>query len=168
MTKRIQRSDLQGNKSLAREIPMQDFGMEIEMVRGRIEEASLQDELEQCRHLINHDIEDNFLNSETPDGQKWPERVDPGDGHPLLVLSMALMLAAVGEGPGGIQTVGDRSLSMNIDLAVIPYARAQDRGFPPNNLPARNYFGARQSTLDKCRRIIMRGMKKKAWPSAYD
>lgn len=165
MTKRIQRGTTKQSG-----IPMQDFGMEIDVVRGQLDSASLREELELCRALINKDIEDNFWNSQTPDGDPWPPRKpNPhDDGHPLLILSMTLFMAAVGQGPGAIQAVEDRRLVMSIDLGIVPYARAQDRGYPPNNLPARNYFGARQATLERCRRIIMKGMKKKAWPSAYD
>lgn len=149
------------------DVDMQDFGFHIEAVRGQIESASLADELEQCRQLILADIHDNFERSQTPDGQAWPPRKDDLT-HPLLQLSLALFNAATDQGPGSIQQNNGRSLNMGIDLAVIPYARAQDMGFAPNNLPARNYYGAREATLERCRRILMRGMKKKAWPSAYD
>lgn len=160
------RSNLQGNKSIAKEMSIQEWGMEISMLRGRVQELSLREELEECRFLINQNIEQNFWRACDPDGSPWPPRKELGDGHPLLIDTMTLILAATGQGPGSIQVVTDRSLTMTIDLSVVPYARAQDKGFPPNNLPARNYFGASAATQRRCRSIITKGMKRKLWQRA--
>lgn len=85
---------------------------------------------------------ENFLNDSDPEGQPWqPRKPRKGDdGHPLLRDTLAMYMAACEDGPGAITRVESRSLDVGIDLDTIPYARAQNYGYPPNNLPAREFF----------------------------
>jgi hypothetical protein len=61
--------------------------------------------------------------------------------HPLLILSGKLYQAATSSGGAGhVEILDVREAAIAIDLAAVPYARAQNEGYPPGNLPARPYF----------------------------
>ncbi len=93
--------------------------------------------------IIRQFTEERFDTATSPDGAAWPVRkFFPGDdGHPLLVDTGALAAAAIGQGTGAMEQLSRRELMVGIDGSVIEYAAAQNYGYPPNNLPQREFFG---------------------------
>jgi len=104
---------------------------------------------EKCAPIVEEGITTNFATSSTPDGTPWPPRKDPKPKHPLLILS-GKMLGAAGVGAGHVLTIDEQSLAWGIDLNVVKYARAQDRGNPKRNLPARHFMGISEQFKDRC------------------
>lgn len=98
--------------------------------------------------LLLQSHRDAFTSSVGPDGQAWPPRVDPGDGHPLLVESGALMQAATGGGVGHVYRSSPREMEAGVDKGVqeggIPGAAAHNWGFAPRGLPQREWLGMKE------------------------
>ncbi len=94
--------------------------------------------------IARHGFASNFADGGSHLGP-WPphapatvRRYGP---HPLLILSGRLYQAATSTaGPGHIEILDVREAAVAIDLAAVPYARAQNEGYPPGNLPARTFF----------------------------
>lgn len=91
-------------------------------------------------------VKNNFDNSQTADGIGWAPRKDPGDGHPLLILTTLLIQSAVGNGPGAITYIEDRSVTFGVDGNVVEYAPAHE--FGTENMPARPYMAVPDEYLD--------------------
>jgi phage gpG-like protein len=92
---------------------------------------------------------ENFALSRTAEGTPWKPRKPRwnDDGHPLLVDTRALLMAAVEEGMGSIVRYGYRELHLGVDKDVIPYAGAHNFGVPERNLPQREYLNASEKAL---------------------
>ncbi len=92
---------------------------------------------------------DNFTSSANPDDQDWLPRKHPGDGHPLLIETGAMLQAATGGGAGGIEEIGTHDLTLGVDGGTIPYGAAQNYGLPRRNLPQREYMGMSEQKIDE-------------------
>lgn len=94
----------------------------------------------EVERLICIGIGDNFAATRSSDGSPWPARKD-NKPHPLLRLTYAMFGAAVNTAGGGhISKITKDSLVTGIDIGVIKYARAQNLGYAPRNLPAREFM----------------------------
>jgi phage gpG-like protein len=117
-----------------------------------LESHPLTPAMEECAGLMKQSVRDNFTGSATPDGDDWPARKDPGDGHPLLIDSGALLQAAVGGGAGHIEQVGDREVAIGVDGSVIPYAATHNFGRGP--IPQREFAGLTIEHEEDCEFVI--------------
>lgn len=85
-------------------------------------------------------VGDNFAAMKGSDGSPWPPRKDNAE-HPLLRLTKAMYGAATTPGAAGhITAATAQALKTGIDIGAIRYARAQNLGFPQNNLPPREFM----------------------------
>lgn len=85
----------------------------------------------------------------------WPPRKNVGDGHPLLDDTGRLKAGATEQGAAGhIAEYGDRQMSEGIDGDVIAYAAAHNFGYPPRNLPERQFIDVDDVDLEECDEII--------------
>ncbi len=113
-------------------------------VKEAISRSDLSPAWAEIMPIARHGFGANFMDGGSHLGP-WPphapatvRRYGP---HPLLILSGKLYEAATNSaGPGHVEILDVREAAIAIDLAVIPYARAQNEGYPPGNLPARTYF----------------------------
>jgi phage gpG-like protein len=134
------------------EFTVEEFGEFLNGVVDQFNTAPFPEAMEAVTPLVLQKVRDNFNSSATPDGQNWPERKPRkgDDGHPLLIESGDMMQAAVGQGQGHLHLNAGRGLILGVDGQVIPYAAAQNFGYPPNNLPSREYYGINEETELAC------------------
>lgn len=107
---------------------------------------------EQVHPMLLASFRDRFTSSASADGAAWPARKDPGDGHPLLMETGALMQAATGGGAGAFAEIETRELSAGVDMqggseGGIPGAGVHQFGYAERNIPARPYLEADDETL---------------------
>lgn len=114
--------------------------------------APLDQVVEKVVEATQDAIGQNFATSSSPTGSPWPPRVD-NLPHPLLIKTGALLAAALNRGPGGSVRATGRAAELVIDkgtkLGGIPGAAAHNFGYPPRNLPQREFFAPRVEELPK-------------------
>lgn len=122
-------------------------------------ESVLPEAVESCESLVIENIVDNFARESTPEGEAWPQRKDPGDGHPLLVEtntedSGSLFVAATGQGAGSVRRMEDTTLVVGVDKSIkkggIPGAAVHQFGYPERNIPQRRFLGIGERTKKEC------------------
>ena len=123
---------------------------DLAMINAALSDGSFQETLKgPVLDEIRGGIRENFASQSGPGGETWPARKVPGDGHPLLQQSGALIQAATG-GTGNVTNVTPRELSTGVDKGGggggIPGAGAHQHGY--GNIPARPYLGASEERLD--------------------
>jgi hypothetical protein len=139
-------------------IPFENLGDHFDRMAAAADAPNLAAAMEEAQKLVLVDIGRNFIAAATPEGVSWPPRKD-NLPHPLLIKSGALESAATGTGAGAILRVQAREAEVGIDLDVIPYARAQDRGYAPRNLPARHFHGATSKTLEGIGALLLEAIE---------
>jgi len=137
-----------------------EFGGYLERMADRVDAGPYDKPLEECQELAKQNIRDNFTSSASPDNESWPPRKIQGDGHPLLMDTGKLLQAATGGGAGNVARVSSHELEYGVNLDTVPYARAQDYGYPPRNLPERHYLGVSEETVDAFEDAIVEHIKK--------
>lgn len=126
--------------------------------------SDLQPAFADVEQIVRMGIEDNFDNQSTADGNAWPPRKKPGDGHPLLIESGALKAAALGRGEGSVSRIAEATMSTcELQIGVeavpggpggIPGARRHQYGDTPPGIRAREFIGISDETLDfVCERV---------------
>lgn len=120
--------------------------------------APLDDAMGQCTDTILKSIGENFDASATPEGAAWPPR-KRGGSWPLLIKTGALKAAATGKhASASIKRVASRDLEVGINKEVrdggIPGAAVHNFGYPPKNIPRREYHRPRSDALDRCEQLI--------------
>jgi phage gpG-like protein len=138
-------------------IPIEEFAAHVKSVGDRLEHSSANEALADCRLPLIENVARNFASASSPDGTAWPPRKD-NKKHPLLRLSLVLMNAATGSGAGHVDKIGERSLSLGVSKAAIPYAGVHQYGYALKNIPRRSYLGASVETLKHLAGIIGRKM----------
>lgn len=122
--------------------------------------AQVPQAMEKSAKVIRESIASNFDQQRAPDGGAWqPRKPRPGDdGHPLLRETGALLAAATGSGSGAITEISGREMTIGIDTGVdlggIPGAAAHHFGYPPRNLPQREFYAATEEKLNQVGDII--------------
>lgn len=133
-----------------------EFVGEMAAFATAVESAPLRPAMEDARVKLRQNVRDNFTSSAGPDGQAWPPRKVPGDGHPLLMDTGALLQAATGGGAGAVSTIEDRAVEIGVDPSVrqggIPGAGRHE--FGGGGIPARPYLGASDATLDAIGEVL--------------
>ena len=122
-------------------------------IRNHLDSFDLSSAFDHCHDIVARDIHGHFRQSHTPDGLSWPERKDDL-AHPLLILSGAMMTAAVGEGSAHVWNVSARSMQYGVDTSSIVYAAAQNYGY--KQIPPREFLGLSSKGEAECRDIIKR------------
>lgn len=123
----------------------------------RFENLSFDEPLKECAQEIRQGFGENFATKTDASGSAWPPRKDPGDGHPLMIDTGALLLAATSPGSGDhVENIADNTLMIGVtrEIQGIPKAAALNFGFEKNNLPARQFIYARGDRLDNCAELI--------------
>jgi len=139
---------------MPRLIELDELEQHIEQVRRATHTADFEPVLrEKVRPLVLQSIRDRFNSSASADGKSWPVRQNAGDGHPLLLDTGALMLAATGQGSGHHTSVDRDSLSVGVDMeggyqGGIPGAAVHEFGYAKKNIPARPYLAADERALE--------------------
>jgi phage gpG-like protein len=136
---------------------VEEFAQDMESLAGRFEQK-IPEALELIVPVVYKGIEDNFVYAETPDGVGWPDRKEIGDGHPLLVEtrtegSGSLFSAATGQGGGSVKRIEGNTLIIGVDkeggIGGIPGAGVHNFGYPPRNVPQREFLGVHESRMDE-------------------
>lgn len=122
------------------------------------EAAPITDTMTACADIMRQSVRDNFNSQATPDGQNWPARKIPGDGHPLLMDKGPLLQAATGGGAGQIEIIQGREVEMGVDGRVIPYAATHNFGDADRNIPSREYAGLKPDHENACEQLIADGL----------
>jgi len=132
---------------------VENLAAELNEMNQRLATASLEDALRSCLPVLRAGEADNFSRAIDSDGNAWPPRKEVGDGHPLLNDTGALLAAATGTGPGAVDHVEPRELAFGVDKGVdlggLPGAAVHQNGYPPFNIPQREWLYANEETLDK-------------------
>jgi len=115
---------------------------------------NLRPALDLCKTLVLDGIDDNFLRRQTADGHAWPRRKDRKP-HPLLEKTGTLRAAATGQGQGKIERMLEGN-AIEVGVEKVPGtslmgALAHQFGYPPGNIPQRQYLGISRFTLSECR-----------------
>lgn len=99
-------------------------------------------------------VGDNFAAMKDSQGSPWPPRKDNAP-HPLLRLTTAMYGAATEPGAAGhISQATADALKTGIDINVIRYARAQNKGYAPRNLPPREFMYVEDAVVEKVQVIL--------------
>jgi hypothetical protein len=144
-------------------IRVENLRAELAEMGRRVHGASLVEPLGQCVQPIRDGFASNFGAAAGSTGAAWPPRKPRphDDGHPLLIEKIGALLGATQGGQGGITRVDDRLLALGVDKGVkaggIPGAGAHNWGYPPNNLPQREFLYASTTVLDACLEIVADG-----------
>lgn len=128
-----------------------ELQQDLAFLAGVANDAALGDVLTVAERDVRGGIALNFADSASPTGQPWPARKD-AKRHPLLIETGALLGAAMGTGVGGsTRQQGGRVVELVIDKSVkkggIPGAAAHNFGYPPRNLPQREFFAPKEAVL---------------------
>lgn len=125
----------------------EQFAQMLEDASDYCDSGEFEDALRETLPVFTDGFDQNFHRAEDSSGVPWPPRKDKKP-HPLLVLSGALIESARDTGgAGNIHQVSGRLATLGIDGSVIPYAAAQNYGYEPRNLPAREYLYAAEDTI---------------------
>lgn len=143
------------------EVLASQFGSEVQELVQTLGFADLSESLTECAHLARQDFGRNFAAMAGPHSGEWaPRKQDgtgqkAGEGHPLEIKSGAMFLAETSDfGAGAITDIGTRDVLLAVDPDVIPYAAAQNYGYPEGNLPQRESFDVRDETADQMAELI--------------
>lgn len=108
------------------------------------------------REVITDAISENFQEEGRP--EKWKSltpkyrkrKIKQGYPDRILVRTGKMRQAATKRGAmGNIDRPDRTSFEWGIDLEEIPYARAQDLGYPPRNLPQREFMRVMSEDVDE-------------------
>lgn len=105
--------------------------------------------MELAAPIVNQSVRDNFNSSASPDGVNWPPRKNPGDGHPLLIETGALLQAATDGGPGHIERFEPFGLQKGVQSSEIPYAAVHNEGGITKPIPQREFMGLHDRGQDE-------------------
>ena len=137
---------------------MSRLNLNIDFVLETTQNPDLAEAFRDWRQVVLDSIDQNFLTASGPDGATWPPRAHAGDGHPLLIETGSLRIAATGRGPGHVTFWHPLEFSIGIDknvqLGGIPGAAVHNFGYPPFNIPQREYLAPTEGALDVCEQII--------------
>jgi len=108
--------------------------------------------------VLRKGIDDHFSARSTPAGNKWPRRKD-NKPHPLLEETGTLRAAAATENATGhIERVENDTLTLGVDKAIdeggLPGAAVHQYGYPPGNIPQRQYLGFSEKTTDRSTDVV--------------
>lgn len=143
--------------------PASQFGALHQELIQELGYGDFSEPLKECAQLCDQDFARNFAAQSAPNGSPWPPRKkqgsgkagEKGQGHPLLIKTGELFLAATSPfGRGHIEDVGYRNVQIGVDLSEVPYARAQNYGYPQRNLPAREFADVSEQTADNCTEVM--------------
>ena len=121
---------------------------------GRIQSFDASAVWPECERVMLVGVGDNFLAMQASDGSPWAPRKD-AKTHPLLKLTSAMYGAATSPGAAGhISAASADQLKFGIDVGAIKYARAQNKGYLPRNLPPREYMYVSDQVLSQVQLIL--------------
>lgn len=134
------------------------FSAEVKDLVQALHSADLSEAMTDCAHLAREDFGRNFAAQAGPHSGEWAPRKKQGSGkigdkdagHPLEIKTGAMFLAETSDfGAGAITDIGPRGAVLAVDPDVIPYAAAQNYGYPKRNLPQRESFDIQDETADR-------------------
>ena len=99
------------------ELTVEQFAAACNRIAG-MEPADVPAAFDAAERIVLDGVGDNFAREQTADGMGWPPRKDPGDGHPLLNDTGALLAAAIGKGMGAVKRIVDGcELQLGVEVA---------------------------------------------------
>ena len=136
---------------MAKVIELSQLADELDEISRRLESASLESVLrDDVLPVIADGFQNNFAAASGP-FSSWPPRKD-SKPHPLLNETGALLSATQPGQKGNVTNIGPRDLETGVDKSVrdggIPGAAVHNFGYPPRNIPQREYLYASSDTLD--------------------
>lgn len=143
--------------------PASQFGALHQELIQELGYGDFSEPLKECAQICDQDFARNFAAQAGPESGPWAPRKkqgsgkigEKGQGHPLLIKTGELFLAATSPfGRGHIEDVGYRNVQIGVDLSEVPYARAQNYGYAPRNLPAREFMDVTGKTADDCADVL--------------
>ena len=123
----------------------------------RFEQLSFEEPFKECAQELRQGLAENFAAKTDAQGNAWPPRKVQGDGHPLMVETGALLLAAASQGSGDhIEKVAGDELLIGVtrEIQGIPKAAALNFGFEKRNLPPRQFIYGRADRVNNCGEIL--------------
>lgn len=123
----------------------------------RFEQLPFEEPFKECAQELRQGMAENFAAKTDAQGNAWPPRQDQGDGHPLLIDTGALLLAAASQGSGDhIEKVSGDELMIGVtrEIQGIPKAAAINFGLEKRNLPSRQFIYGRGDRVDNCGEIL--------------
>lgn len=137
---------------MAADIEMPDLAKKLSEWRAALP-GKFRAALEKIKPRIILNIRGNFNSSATASGRDWKKRREIGDGHPLLMDTGTLLQAAVGGGAGHISEITADTLDTGVSFDRVPYSRVHQYGYPPKNIPQREYLAISRETTDELAEI---------------
>lgn len=127
-----------------------EFVASLRMAAANSQRVNYTEALQECVGIAAAGVTDNFSQGGSPEGA-WPPRKHIGDGHPLLMDTLALFAAATGHGKGSIVKITANRASFGVSSSPggVPYAAAHQFGAPGRNLPARPFLVMSDARLDQ-------------------
>ncbi len=120
-------------------------------------QLSFDEPLKECAQELRQGMAENFASKTDAKGNAWPARKNPGDGHPLLIDTGALLLGVTSPGSSDhVENIASNELMIGVtrEIQGVPKAVALNFGFEKNNLPARQFIYGRADRVDKCGELI--------------
>lgn len=108
--------------------------------------------------VLRQGIDRHFQQRATPGGSSWPQRKDRKP-HPLLEETGTLRAASTTEGAvGHIERLEGDTLTLGVDKTIdqggLPGAAVHQYGYPPRNIPQRQYLGFSEETADRSAEVV--------------
>ena len=139
-----------------REIPVDQIESAIAGIVRNAETGDFSDVLAGAHFIILEGEAENFSRQVDSQGNPWLPRKD-NKKHPLLRLTYAMYAAAATHGgKGQIEQIGPRESTLGISKSTIPYVLAQNFGYAPRNLPAREFYYISDQTEEKLNEYLDR------------
>lgn len=124
------------------------------LIISRVEAFDASGAWPEVEHILLVGVGDNFAAMKDSQGAPWPPRKD-NLTHPLLRLTTAMYGAATQPGAAGhISAASAEALKTGIDISAIRYARAQNKGYAPRNLPPREFMYVGDQVVEKIQVIL--------------
>jgi phage gpG-like protein len=108
--------------------------------------------------VLRQGIDQHFQQRATPGGSSWPQRKDKKP-HPLLEETGTLRAAATIQGAvGHVERLEGDTLTLGVDKTIdeggLPGAAVHQYGYPPGNIPQRQYLGFSEETTDRSADVV--------------
>lgn len=133
----------------------------LEQLRKHFEVPMVEPAMTKAVEILQDGFAENFETQSSPSGP-WAPRKD-SKPHPLLNESGALANAASGSGPGAIAKSNDYLARVGVDKSVvdggIPGAAVHNFGYPPKNIPQREWCVVSEERIDDIEEEIIANLE---------
>ena len=135
---------------------VEDFPGYCQAVAAAFADDPLATSMAECESILAAGFAGNFAARQDSGGVPWPARRD-SKPHPLLQLTGALLASTQ-----RVSEATHRALTFTA-LGSRPYEKVHQYGYPPKNIPAREYLYATEVVVDQAATAIAEDFLRRAF-----